>query len=181
MIKDQYLIDKLKQNDLKTLDKVYLTYKEEFFLFARTLNANEEDIADIYQETIISLYENTQSGKLEKLTSSLKSYIFAIGKFKLYKQLNKTKKIYHQENIIHISEEMQVFETEVKEEQRLALKKSWLQLGQKCQDILELFYYKGMNLDEIKEIMQYSSKDVLKSQKHRCVTQLKKLVKEQYE
>ena len=181
MIKDQYLIDKLKQNDLKTLDKVYLTYKKEFFLFARKLNAPADDIADIYQETIISLYENVQSGKLKKLTSTLKSYVFAIGKFKIYKQLNRAKKIYHEGEIIHVSEEMQIFETDAQEEQRQILKRSWKQLGSKCQEILELFYYKGMTLDEIQEALHYSSKDVVKSQKYRCVAQLKELARERYE
>lgn len=181
MIKDQYLVDRLKRNDLKTLDKVYLIYKKEFFLFARTLNAQEEDIADIYQETIISLYENVQNGKLKKLTSTLKSYVFAIGKFKIYKHMDKTRKLYHKGQIMHISEEMQLFETDAMEEQRQVLRKSWKQLGNKCQQILELFYYKGMTLDEIQEVLQYSSKDVLKSQKHRCMAQLKELAKERYE
>lgn len=181
MIKDQYLVDRLRQSDLKTLDTVYLTYKKEFFLFARTLNAQEEDIADIYQETIISLYENVQNGKLAKLTSTLKSYVFAIGKFKIYKQLNKTKKLYHEGPIIHVSEEMQLFETEALEEQRQVLRESWKQLGSKCQHILELFYYQGMTLDEIQEVLQYASKDVLKSQKSRCMAQLKELARERYE
>lgn len=181
MIKDQYLVDRLKRNDLKTLDKVYLTYKKEFFLFARTLNTQEEDIADIYQETIISLYENVQNGKLKKLTSTLKSYVFAIGKFKIYKHMDKTRKLYHEGQIMHISEEMQLFETDALEEQRQVLRKSWKQLGNKCQQILELFYYKGMTLDEIQEVLQYASKDVLKSQKHRCMAQLKELARERYE
>ncbi len=181
MIKDQYLVDRLKQNDLESLDKVYLKYKKEFFLFARKLNAPVDDIADIYQETIISLYENVQNGKLKKLNSSLKSYVFAIGKFKIYKQLNKTKRLYHEGHVIHCSEEMQVFEAEVQEDQRKVLKQLWEQLGNRCQQILELFYYKGRTLDEIQEILKYSSKDVLKSQKYRCITQLKDLAKQRYE
>lgn len=124
MVKDQYLVDKLKQNDLNTLDRIYLTYKEEFFLFAHTFFIPSEDISDIYQETIISLYENVQDQKLEQLTSSLKTYLFAIGKFKIYKQLNKNKKIYHGEGIIHVSEEMKVFEAEIDDQRQIALKRS---------------------------------------------------------
>lgn len=181
MIKDQYLIDRLRQRDLKTLDKIYLTYKEEFFLFARKLNAKESVVADIYQETIISLYENVQNGKLNKLTSTLKSYVFAIGKFKIYRHLDKTKKLCDEGQIIHVSEEMQVFESEGLEEQRKVLRESWKELGNKCQQILELFYYKGLTLEEIQEVLQYTSKEVAKSQKYRCMAQLKKLARERYE
>ncbi|WP_225035997.1 RNA polymerase sigma factor [Winogradskyella sp. SM1960] len=181
MVKDQYLVDKLKQNDLKALDSIYLTYKEEFFLFARTFSIASEDISDLYQETIIALYENVQSQKLERLSSSLKTYLFAIGKFKIYKHLKKSKKIYHEENIIHVSEEMKVFETETADEQQLVLRKSWKELGDKCQQILDLYYYKGMVLDDIQSTLKYSSKDVLKSQKSRCLKQLKALVRKRYE
>ncbi|MEX2350108.1 MAG: sigma-70 family RNA polymerase sigma factor [Flavobacteriaceae bacterium] len=181
MIKDQYVVDKLKEEDLKTLDEVYLTYKKEFILFARTFSIPEDDIADVYQETIISLYENIQNKKLEHLTSTLKTYLFAIGKFKIYKQLQKNKSLTHGGNVIHISEEMQVFETEVDGERQQLLKKGLQQLGAKCRKILELYYYKGMTLDEIQAELDYTSKDVLKSQKSRCLKQLKELVKKSYE
>lgn len=181
MIKDQYVVDKLKEEDFRVLDEVYLTYKEEFFLFARTFSIAEEDITDIYQETIISLYENIQSKKLEHLTSTLKTYLFAIGKFKIYKLLHKNKSLYHEGNIIHISEEMHVFEAEVEEERQHLLQRGWKQLGAKCQKILELYYYNGKTLDEIQDELDYTSKDVLKSQKSRCLKQLKELVKKSYE
>ncbi len=181
MIKDQYVVDKLKQNDLKALDEVYLTYKKEFILFARTFSISEDAIADVYQETIISLYENIQNKKLEHLTSTLKTYLFAIGKFKIYKQLNKNKRLNHEGNSIHISEEMQLFETEVNDERQRKLQTALKQLGSKCQKILELYYYNGMTLDEIRTELDYTSKDVLKSQKSRCLKQLKELVKKSYE
>ncbi|PVW16276.1 RNA polymerase sigma factor [Marixanthomonas spongiae] len=177
MVKDQFLIDKLKQNDLKTLDHIYLTYKEEFLLYARRFALSPDDIADIYQETIITLYENVQNKKLVRLTSSLKTYLFAIGKFKAYKQLNHTKKIYHDGNAIHISEEMKVFETDIEQQQQAVLRTSWRKLGKKCQHVLTLYYYRGMTLDEITKALAYSSKDVLKSQKSRCLKQLKDLVR----
>ena len=107
--------------------------------------------------------------------------MFAIGKFKIYKQLNKNKTLYHEGNIIHLSEEMQLFEAEVEEEKQFILQKAWRLLGAKCQIILELYYYKGRTLDEIQSELDYTSKDVLKSQKSRCLKQLKEFVNKNYE
>ncbi len=180
MIKDQYVIDKLKEKDLRTLDEVYLTYKKEFFLFAKSFSLPVGDIDDIYQETIISLYENVQNKKLENLSSTLKTYLFAIGKFKIYKQLEMNKRLYNGDKVFHISEEMQVFEVEIEKERQRMLKKGWRKLGTKCQQILELYYYRGMVLDEIQTELSYTSKDVLKSQKSRCLKQLKELVNKQH-
>jgi DNA-directed RNA polymerase specialized sigma subunit len=42
---------------------------------------------------------------------------------------------------------------------------------------LQLFYYEEKKLDEIQEQLGYTSKDVLKSQKSRCLKQLKELIK----
>lgn len=180
MIEDQHLLDKLKQNDLTALDKAYITYKKEFFLFARTFSVSDEDIADVYQDTIISLYENVKNGKLDTLTSSLKTYLFAIGRFKLYKQIGKNKKECFEEHFIYSSEEVQLFDIDVSEERQNVLNKAFGRLGDKCQTILDLYYYKGMTLDEAQHFLDYSTKDVLKNQKSRCLKQLKELVKESY-
>jgi len=64
-------------------------------------------------------------------------------------------------------------------EQRL-LKKYYDQLGDRCKSILNLFYYQGYDLDEIRVILNYSNKKVLKSQKSRCLKQLKDLVNKHY-
>ena len=175
MTEDQYLIEQLKQKNLKTLDKVYLTYKEEFFLFARGFSISEEDIADVYQETVISFYENIQKGKLNQLTSSLKTYLFAIGKFKIYKQANKSEINYNDAVVFYANEEIKTFEIAVSNKRQKILKKAFNSLGDKCKIVLELYYYEGLTLDEIQNYLKYSSKDVLKSQKSRCLKQLKKI------
>lgn len=181
MIEDQQIIEDLKQKKLKALDKVYLTYKEDFFLFARTFSISEDDISDVYQETVISFYENIQKGKLNQLTSSLKTYLFAIGKFKIFRQINNNKLSYVDDIIIHSDVEIKTFEVEISKKRQKVLKEAFNYLGNKCKQVLELFYYEGLTLDEIKSFLNYSSKDVLKSQKSRCLKQLKELVAKGYE
>ncbi|WP_417200674.1 RNA polymerase sigma factor [Bizionia sp.] len=181
MIEDQYLIDQLKQQDLKCLDNIYRTYKKEFFLFARKWALQEDDIADVYQDTIINLYENIQNGKLKKLSSSLKTYLFAIGKFQVYKRLNKNKPKPLEEMTIYASEELKIFEADSDNLKLQVLKKAFSKLGDKCKQVLELYYYEGLTLDEIQAFLKYSNKDVLKSQKSRCLKQLKELAKKIHE
>jgi len=50
-------------------------------------------------------------------------------------------------------------------------------LGSKCKDIITLFYLRGFNIEEITEYLGYSSKDVVKSQKSRCLKTLKERIK----
>ena len=51
--------------------------------------------------------------------------------------------------------------------QQQLIKKCLPCLGDRCKEILTLFYYEGYSLDEITEILGYSDKNVLKSQKSR--------------
>ena len=180
MIEDQYFIEQLKQNNLKTLDKVYLMHKEEFYLFAGRFSISGDDILDVYQDTVISFYENVQNGKLKTLTSSLKSYLFAIGKYKIYRQMEKNKLVLSDELIIHSSPETESFEVEIGKTRQKVLKEAFDGLGSKCKKVLELYYYEGLTLDEIQEFLGYGSKDVLKSQKSRCLRQLKEFVTKRY-
>ena len=181
MIEDQYFIEQLKQKNLKTLDKVYLMHKEEFYLFAGKFSISGDDILDVYQDTVISFYENVQNGKLNTLTSSLKSYLFAIGKFKIYRQMEKSKLVVNDELIVHSSQETETFEVEVSTKRQKALKEAFGSLGSKCKKVLELYYYEGLTLDEIQEFLGYSSKEVLKSQKSRCLKQLREFATKRYE
>ena len=50
-------------------------------------------------------------------------------------------------------------------------------LGEQCKKVIQLFYYEEKKLDEILTILNYTNKDVLKSQKSRCMKQLKDLKK----
>lgn len=58
-----------------------------------------------------------------------------------------------------------------------------LELPQRCKEILTLFYYEGKSLDEILEIRKETttSKDGLKTGKHKCMTSLKSKIKEQFD
>lgn len=177
MNKDLQLIALIKNGDKKTLDGVYLRYKNEFLLFSRRFSLPEEDIKDIYQDSVVALYENICNGKLDQLEGTLKTYLFAIGKYKIYNKTAHNNKVAHTEELEwEPSEEMEMIAVEVNNERQMKLQLAYRQLGKKCKEVLGLFYYEGLKLDEIKSRLNYTSKDVLKSQKSRCLKQLKKLV-----
>jgi DNA-directed RNA polymerase specialized sigma subunit len=50
------------------------------------------------------------------------------------------------------------------------------QMGDSCRKILTLFYYEEKKIEDIVKMGDYANKDVVKSQKSRCLSHLKKLV-----
>lgn len=179
MNKEERLIQGIRYGNKKELEIVYTKYKPHFTNFARKYHIEEELIQDIYQDSVIVLYENILNGKLTKLQSSLKTYLFAIGKHKLIEHLRhveKTPRINIPVEEINLLEEIAPFELDGEDEQATLLQKAYRQLGKKCQEVLRLFYYEGKKLDEIQECLHYDSKDTVKSQKSRCLKQLKEIV-----
>ncbi len=178
------IIELLKQGDKKTLEKIYVENREGFINFAKKYNVCEYDAIDIYQDSIMVLRENAINGRIDDLKSNVSTYLFAIGKYKIYYNFRvKSKTIL--KNDFNLVEENLDFDVDLygpvlTKEQKL-LKKYYDRLGDRCKSILNLFYYQGYNLDEIRTILNYSNKKVLKSQKSRCIKQLKDLVEKHYE
>lgn len=47
-----------------------------------------------------------------------------------------------------------------------------------CKSIVRLFYFNAYSMNEIADELKYKNEDVVKSQKTRCMKELKRLVKE---
>ena len=177
-------INLLKQGDKGILEKIYVENREGFLNFSKKYNVEEYDAVDIYQDSIMVLRENAIKGKIDNLQSNISTYLFAIGKYKIFHNFRVQSKLDFQNGFDLLEEnkelDVNLHETILTNEQKL-LKKYYDQLGDRCKSVLNLFYYQGYNLDEIKEILNYSNKKVLKSQKSRCLKQLKNLINKHYE
>jgi len=179
---DQQLISQLKNRDSNALKDVYKQYKTEFFRFASRYTKADDILEDIFQDAIIAVYENALAGKLDDLKSSVKTYLFSTGKFMLFKKFRDTKEVATDEAYIFDEKETavmeDVYEDEGPNEYQKKLVANFKKLGEKCREILELFYLKGLKLDEIMGVQGYENKNVVKSQKSRCLKTLKALIAE---
>ncbi len=111
-------------------------------------------------------------------TSSIKTYLFSIGKYKIYEHLRAQSKLNLVDDILYefdVVEELNIEEEHLTERQIL-IKENFKKLGNQCQLILELFYLKGQTLKDIKIIENYENTDVVKSQKSRCLRKLRTLM-----
>lgn len=175
MDKESKLIAQIRSGDQKAIESIYTRYKMEFLAYSSRFSVNEEDAIDIYQDSIVTLYENILSGKLISLTSSLKTYLFAIGKYKIYNSLKvqvTTADFSDYQFLLEEDEE----EFLLLEEKIERMQKAYQQLGSKCQEVVKLFYYENLSIEEIKDRLAYTSKDVVKSQKSRCIKQIKEIL-----
>jgi len=180
MSKDETLtvVEQLKKGNEKTIHKIYVENKNGFSLFASKYDLSSDDLLDVYQDSIIALCENAKKGTIDNLESSITTYLFSIGKYMIYKKLkikNKQISIEFDYQLPQMMEEE--FEENDKENEIQLLQEYFKKLGDQCQKVLRLFYYEEKKLDEIQTELNYTNKDVLKSQKSRCLKQLKELIR----
>jgi len=177
MNKSKELIELVKQDDEKTIRLVYLENKKGFLVFANRYKINKNDILDIYQDAFIAFIENAKKGKIDFLKSSVSTYIFSIGKFMIFKKLKKEKITILEDDNLNFVFKDDMDEEDSKNSQIILLQDAFDKLGERCKEVLKLFYYDENKLEEIQEKLGYSNKDVLKSQKSRCLKQLKDIIK----
>ncbi len=171
---DKKLLALLKEGDEKAILKIYEFYREEFLSWgSKNYSLDSDESADIFQDTVIVLYFNIRQDKICDLTSSLKTYLFAIGKNLILKKLRKDKRMINVEDVQTFSSDLPVENPfEVTERQKY-IAKIIDSLGEPCMSILKYFYFNNFSMEAIAQIMGYKNQHVVKTIKRRCMKTLK--------
>src|SRR5687768_4951223 len=90
---DILLFEQLKKGDEKAFVALYNRHKTEFASWLQNkYNLSREESLEIFQLTMVTFYENVINHKIQALTSTLKTYLYAIGKNKALEFFRKNKK-----------------------------------------------------------------------------------------
>ncbi len=172
-----HLQSRLRSADKKALGQIYVQHKTAFLNYAVNFNISKTIATDIYQDAIIALYQSFVVNKLELEKSSIKTYLFGIGKHKIYQYLKQQKRLtntgFNEDN----SYETIDLKEDVPTLHQKQLSKHLKQISESCQTILKLFYYRGLTIDEIVEQTDYKDSATVRSHKSRCMKRLKTLFK----
>ncbi len=173
------ILESLKRGDNATLEKIYIDNRVAFINFSKKFGLPEVDALDVYQDAIIAFHENAINGKINSFNSSVSTYLFAIGKFMIFQLLRVDSGIEFDSNMMieekNIEFDVNLYDEKLTNKQKV-IAKHFKMLGERCKEVLSLFYYQGYTLGEIAVILGYSTKNVLKSSKSRCLKQLKEMI-----
>ncbi|MBL7930534.1 MAG: sigma-70 family RNA polymerase sigma factor [Bacteroidia bacterium] len=173
-MKDSHIIDLLKSNRYaKVSEKLYGYFPVIKKLILKN-SGNREDAEDIYQEALIILIKKIKDPSFE-LRSSLNTYLYSICRF-LWSERLKKKNKKPETGFEKYRDGFQVNELETfqKNESDIRLaEKAFQQLGEKCKQLLMLFYFKKMTMANIAQKLNFNSENVAKNQKYRCIEKAK--------
>lgn len=169
------ILDKIRSGDDSPIYDLYQLYRNEFIVWSKsTYKCSEEQAKDAFQEAILDFHQNVITGQLTELSSTIKTYLFQIGKFKLLNIQKKEGRLtYHDAlHLIENGEVSQFMEDENKAYTQEQISKAIEKLPDDCQKVLKLFYFNEFDMESIAREMEYKNADTAKSKKSLCMKNL---------
>ena len=169
------ILDKLRNGDNSPLFLLYELYRDAFINWAKSnFKTTEDQAKDAFQEAILDFHQNVMNDRLTELTSSVKTYIFQIGKHKALNIQKKERRMTYND-ALHLIEngEMEKFmDEEDKAYTQEQISEAIDKLPEDCQKVLRLFYFQEYDMDSIARELNYKNSDTAKSKKSVCMKNL---------
>ncbi|MBS1743328.1 MAG: sigma-70 family RNA polymerase sigma factor [Bacteroidetes bacterium] len=144
-------------------------------------SGSTDDAADIFQETMIVLFEKSKSPDFE-LNCHLKTYIYSVSRRLWLKKLQQMQRFTRQpedlEQTVPVEEEIEMHEK--RQSDFSMMETAMSKIGEPCKSLLEAYYIQKKQMQQIAADFGYTNADNAKTQKYKCLVRLKKLFFAQY-
>ncbi len=170
------MLERIRSGDEKAMEHIYNKYREEFVGWSKDkYSAKHEDALDHYQDAITILFEKAMNGRLTEIESSLKTYLFGIGKNRIKQQFQKegTRASHHTDVEEHYQFLASQESASMYDSAAEATSKLFNSLSDQCKRILNLFYFDKKSMSEIAEVMGFKSEAVSRTTKKRCLEKIR--------
>ena len=173
---EEELLGAVGRQDSTALNLIYKTHFPMILHFVIQNNGTEPEAKDIYQESIIVLYENTQQPGFA-LSCKIKTYLYSVCRRQWLKRLAEkgryVGKVEDFESVVALEDEGVAMDE--REKQFGVMRQALVQLGEPCRTLMEDFFVHSLTMQQITDKMGYTNADNAKNQKYKCLMRLKRL------
>lgn len=180
-ISDRQLLEAVKTGNQQVVERYYLDVHAEFIHWCyKQFALDREQALDAFQDAFVIFYEKLCRGTIPDIKSSLKTYLFAIGKHLIYRRFQKADiRQRNQEQMAYLSED-RFAPAFLEEEEQVQMEQIALEaartMKEPCRSILQWFYFDRLSLTDIAQKLGYKNDNVMKNKKARCLQKLRKTV-----
>lgn len=174
-LQEEELLKKLKNGDRQCWHSFFIQQRRPFAIFVmKYSNVDEEEADQLYQESIVILHQNIREGKLlSPLKSSLRTYLFGIGK-------NLCRKRYRS-NLTFPEQIPDLPENPIDDaHHRLhcadLVKRLLEKIDSNCRQFLTLVFIEEKPAKEVCQIMQIPSPEAFRKRKFDCLRRMRSLL-----
>jgi len=176
---DQEIIEAInKGRDTEVIDSLYATVLPNVKKHVVGNGGSLDDAFDLFQEALMVFYKLAVTGKFDATKYKVHGFVFTICKNLWINQMKKkaTSQNWEKKREKDGWDET-ILDNIITIERKTALDQLFQTLGDKCIEILTLFFYNKLSLKEIAEKLGDMSEDAVKVKSHRCKKLLAEKVK----
>ncbi len=175
---DQEILQLLRDGKVHPAIKKVYNYFPVVRKFIVANNGSKQGAEDVFQDALVIFINKVKDERFE-LTSAIDTYLFSVCRFIWLEQLRaKQKEIKNTNQVKFEFYQNDALENDVKSDATLKQAQRAIEsLGEKCQEILTLFYFNKWSMKAIAEKLKFSSEKVAKNQKYRCIEKAKQFAK----
>ena len=200
---DVEVVLRLQARDRKAEEWFYKTAKRYFDEHFNEVFFDKDKKQEIFQSAFLKLWmeidnkrihiedekvcRQQQNGEVKPMTCSLTTFLMAFARTEFRELVRSTKEDYYGELFEDSSRADEVVTTfdkaeDAEEQKNRIVDECISELSPRCAQILTLFYYKGMSLDQIMEqrAEKNTSKNGLKTAKNKCMNTLRDRITVQF-
>lgn len=176
---DHRIIELLRSGKrTKAFTKLYKSYPTIEQLIC-SKGGNKEDAKDIFQEALYIFYTKATRPDFV-LSSAISTYLYSVCRFLWKDEWQKRNRQVVKNYPIEINavEQEEIHAILQKEERYRVIEKVLNVIGERCKSLLRFFYVQQYSMKEIAKQMNFSSENVAKTQKYKCLEKAKIQLKE---
>ncbi len=168
-----------KTNQNRALNNLYEQHYGLLENYITQNSGSSDDASDIIQEVMLVFVQLVSTGKFRG-ESSIKSLLYSICRNLWISELRKRKSTFarHEKYEREFERvEKDVSDSIAQTESLNYIMELFQKLGEKCQQVLHLFYFEELPMKEICEQLDFSSEQVLRNKKYKCLKTLIEITK----
>lgn len=178
---DEEIIRKIQSVEERENDVAFnFLYKQNYRMierFIKSNNGNDEDSGDVFQDSLIILYNRIKQKQFD-LSCSIKTYLYSICR-NIWLDKLRSNKIHSRilndnRPFIDVQEDFTALLSN--DEKRNRIMDLLNKLEEECRNILYYFYYDRLSMLEIAQRMGLSSDQAAKNKKYKCMKKLREMV-----
>jgi len=175
---DQDIVNLIRTNKYSPAMKSLYAYLAVVKTFVLKNNGTREEGEDVFQEGLVIFCNKVLKPEFV-LTSSINTYLYSVCKLLWLDELKKKNKTI-KNDFIELSDEhlIDTIQEDIENDKPLKqAQEAVMKLGDKCKQLLELYYYKKLSMKEIAKVVGFASEKGAKNQKYRCIEKAKENLK----
>ncbi len=177
MVHDADVVNQLRESQPCAFDLLYTTYYPSIEKYILSNQGAREDAQDIFQEALLILHKNIAREDFQ-LTSSLKTYLYAISKNLWLKTLRQRKLMTSLENQESDDPTQSAYVDQPQDNDDRTthfVQQLLARIPLHCQKIIRYVFYQNEPVDKVALKMGYNNPHTASNIKYKCIQQIKKV------